>query len=227
MSRHLPRRTSGSNAPVPAVRFNPSIERTYNGGRPCAALRASRAPLFAAHVERCLQLPSPMPKTALMLVVASCALVSPSAFSREVAKGFNCPSNASPEKIVNAFIQGRAVDATPFDSADAVASFTAKPEITAFGLPLVAIVAWEENSKLFGRGPGTAPPVHFALVVHANPWEASNALRKQGVQVASGTATERFPHIRVESHNSEYPDAPPKSASGKYAYTRISCHPRP
>jgi hypothetical protein len=31
---------------------NPSIERTNNGGRGCAALRASRAPLFAAHVER-------------------------------------------------------------------------------------------------------------------------------------------------------------------------------
>ena len=35
-----------------AARHNPSIERTYNGGRPCAVLRASRAPLYAAHVER-------------------------------------------------------------------------------------------------------------------------------------------------------------------------------
>jgi hypothetical protein len=34
------------------VTANPSIERTYNGGRPCAVLRASRAPLYAAHVER-------------------------------------------------------------------------------------------------------------------------------------------------------------------------------
>jgi hypothetical protein len=31
---------------------NPSIERTNNGGRACAVLRAVRAPLFAAHVER-------------------------------------------------------------------------------------------------------------------------------------------------------------------------------
>jgi hypothetical protein len=31
---------------------NPSIERTNNGGQQLAALRASRAPLFAAHVER-------------------------------------------------------------------------------------------------------------------------------------------------------------------------------
>jgi hypothetical protein len=35
------------------ARHNTSIERTYNGGRPCAVLRASRAPLYAAHVERC------------------------------------------------------------------------------------------------------------------------------------------------------------------------------
>jgi hypothetical protein len=34
------------------VTANPSIERTYNGGRPRAASAASRAPLYAAHVER-------------------------------------------------------------------------------------------------------------------------------------------------------------------------------
>jgi hypothetical protein len=31
---------------------NPSIERTNNGGRACAASAAVCAPLFAAHVER-------------------------------------------------------------------------------------------------------------------------------------------------------------------------------
>jgi hypothetical protein len=39
-------------AVVQLLRPNPSIERTNNGGRPCAVLRASLAPLFAAHVER-------------------------------------------------------------------------------------------------------------------------------------------------------------------------------
>jgi hypothetical protein len=34
------------------VTANPSIERTNNGGQQLAVLRASRAPLFAAHVER-------------------------------------------------------------------------------------------------------------------------------------------------------------------------------
>jgi hypothetical protein len=34
------------------VTANPSIERTNNGGRACAVLRAVCAPLFAAHVER-------------------------------------------------------------------------------------------------------------------------------------------------------------------------------
>jgi hypothetical protein len=34
------------------VTANPSIEWTYNGGRPRAASAASRAPLYAAHVER-------------------------------------------------------------------------------------------------------------------------------------------------------------------------------
>jgi hypothetical protein len=34
------------------VTANPSIERTYNGGRGCAAPAAVCAPLYAAHVER-------------------------------------------------------------------------------------------------------------------------------------------------------------------------------
>jgi hypothetical protein len=34
------------------VTANPSIERTNNGWRARAVLRAVRAPLFAAHVER-------------------------------------------------------------------------------------------------------------------------------------------------------------------------------
>jgi hypothetical protein len=39
-------------AVVQLLRPNPSIERTNNGGRGCAASAALRAPLFAAHVER-------------------------------------------------------------------------------------------------------------------------------------------------------------------------------
>jgi hypothetical protein len=39
-------------AVVQLLRPNPSIERTNNGGQQLAVLRALRAPLFAAHVER-------------------------------------------------------------------------------------------------------------------------------------------------------------------------------
>jgi hypothetical protein len=42
-------RLSGGSEPGS---HNPSIERTNNGGQGCAVWRASRAPLFAAHVER-------------------------------------------------------------------------------------------------------------------------------------------------------------------------------
>jgi hypothetical protein len=42
-------RLSGVSAPGS---HNPSIERTNNGWRACAVLRAVRGPLFAAHVER-------------------------------------------------------------------------------------------------------------------------------------------------------------------------------
>jgi hypothetical protein len=53
--RATPRASAASSRsgtrPCAGARHNTSIERTYNGGQPCAALRASRAPLYAAHVE--------------------------------------------------------------------------------------------------------------------------------------------------------------------------------
>jgi hypothetical protein len=48
-SRASASRLSGVSGPGS---HNPSIERTNNGGQQLAALRASCAPLFAAHVER-------------------------------------------------------------------------------------------------------------------------------------------------------------------------------
>jgi hypothetical protein len=46
-------RCAGATIALPLwARHNPSIERTNNGGRFCAASAAVCGPLFAAHVER-------------------------------------------------------------------------------------------------------------------------------------------------------------------------------
>lgn len=147
-------------------------------------------------------------------------------FAREVAKEFNCPPSTSPEKIISAFIQNQAVEPKPYDSADGILSFAAKSGLTALGFPLVAITGWEENSKMFGRGPGTAPPVHFAMIVQANAWQVRNAAKKQSIALAM-TGRMSYPRIEVQSFNAEHADTLPLSAKQEFAYASIACNPRP
>ena len=148
------------------------------------------------------------------------------ALAKEVAMGFNCPASASPEKIVKAFIQGAAVQTKAYDNTDAVQSFAAKAGFTAFSFPLVAVVAWEDNSQFFGRGPGTAPPVHFAMVVQGQVWEVRNAVRKAGIKLLGRTNADSYPQVQVSAFNSDSQDPLPATVNPSLALTRIACHPR-
>ncbi len=80
---------------------------------------------------------------------------------------------------------------------------------------------------MFGRGPGTAPPVHFAMIVQANAWQVRNAAKKQSIALAIPSRGMSYPRIEVQSFNAEHADTLPSSAKQEFAYTRIVCNPRP
>jgi hypothetical protein len=156
------------------------------------------------------------------LVIASW----PALAATEVANGYKCAVGASPEKLIRAFIEKGALPRQPYEVADAIHAYAARPGLTAFGFPLVAVIGWQENSEFFGRGPGTAPPVHFSLVVQASPWQLAGALRKQGISPASPRGKPTYPHVLVTSFNSDAPDTLPPGADARYVYAQVTCNPR-
>lgn len=159
---------------------------------------------------------------AAAILAGSC----PGAFAAtEIAKGFDCPANASPEKVVRFYIEKGVIHETPYEVLDAIKTFEVKPGYTAFGFDLVAIAGWQE-SAFFGRAPGTAPPVHFALIVKANPWELGKAVREHGIKPQQPNPRMTYPHVTITPYNSQYPQVLPTSADQHAAYSSVSCVPR-
>lgn len=159
------------------------------------------------------------------LCTVAVAAVTPGK-TAELASSYTCQRVSSPEKVVIDFRDRGFVGKTPYANIDAVQSYAGQPGHTVFGFPFVALIAWEEDSKFFGRGPGTSPGTHFSLVVQANPWQLRNAARKQGVKLARGRDFQ-LPEVRVDGFNSENPDELPKRADQRFAYAQITCRPRP
>jgi hypothetical protein len=133
---------------------------------------------------------------------------------------------ASPEKLVRTFLERDVIAAKPYEIMDAVHAFAAKPGHTAFGFPLVAVTAWQQNSEFFGRGPGTAPPVHFAFVVRANTWQLARAVRQTGIKTVRQGWLEPYPQVHVVGFNSENQDTLPPGADPRFAYAQVICSPR-
>lgn len=118
------------------------------------------------------------------------------------------------------------IEKAPYSTVDAIHSYAAQPGHTILGLPFVALVAWEEGSQFFGRGPGTSPGTHISLVVQANSWELGRAVREKGLKVTRSGSRLEYPAIRVSGFNSEYPDELPKRADPRFAYAELVCQPR-
>jgi hypothetical protein len=165
-------------------------------------------------------------RATFILVALSATQALSHAAPVEVAKGFSCLSSHKFDKPIGAFIQARILSQEPFDTTDGILSFAANEGFTAFGYPLVSVESWDTDSTLFGRLPGTAPPVHFSLVVRAVPWKVRGALKSQGIAVQQPRAKPAYPYIIVEGFNFESQEALPAGADEATAYSRVTCYPR-
>lgn len=165
-----------------------------------------------------------IPRSLLFILLGTTPFVASA--GTDVADGYRCTAGVSPEKVIRAFIERGFVATKPYEIVDAIHEFAAKPGNTAFGLPLIAVVGWEENSAFFGRGPGTAPPVHFSFVVRANEWQLTNAVRHQGITVASRSYGGAYPNVRVQGFNSQVPDTLPPGTDPRFSYAQVVCSPR-
>jgi len=164
--------------------------------------------------------------TVLAALMASATF--PAYAGTEVAGGYRCTEKTSPEKVVRTFIDRGVIDQKPYQVLDQVRSYAAKPGNSAFGFPLVAVIGWQEDSRFFGRGPGTPPPVHFALVVRASEAQLTEAARQRGIEALPlQAAAGQYPTVRVSAFTDQGTDTLPAGADLAQGYALMSCNPRP
>lgn len=108
-------------------------------------------------------------------VNASTVAVKDNAWSDEVANvvasalqdQLTCASRPEPGKALRALRTREAIGPKPIVSVDGMNIFAVTKPISVFGFKALQVTGWEESNdkSLFWRGPGTAPPLNFQVVV--------------------------------------------------------------
>ena len=145
--------------------------------------------------------------------------------AEEIASGFACTRSTSPEQLMKVLIDRGVIAKNPFIVGDSISYYSVRPRMTAFGFPLVTMAAYDEDSGLFTRGPGTSPGTRIAFIVQASVFQVAEGMRARKLAPSQATATE-YPQLKVEGYNSMYQEPLPKEADLRFAYTQILCLPR-
>lgn len=148
-------------------------------------------------------------------------LIGANVNAADLGKGFTCGSNLLPARHFQNFIAAGVIQAKPYTATDGIPYYAFASGHTFLGLPLVAIAGWQEESPLFLRAPGTAPPTHLTLVLKSPTWRLKQAARSAGVLASTSSRT--MPFLEIVSYNQEYEEPLPKDADTGAAYTRITC----
>lgn len=157
----------------------------------------------------------------ITLLLLTCCGISAAA---EVGRLFGCEGSSSPERVVKEFREKGFVSNKPYSELDGIQSYAAQPGHTLFGLPFVALFAWEEDSKFFVRGPGTSPGTHFSFVVRANQRELEEAARSNGIQLSSRYGG--FPEAEARGFSTRQLNELPSRTDKGRAYARLICRPK-
>lgn len=94
-----------------------------------------------------------------------------------------CASDPEPGKALKALRLKGYIGTKPSSSVDGMNIFTVIKPMTVFGFRVLEVAGWEQGGEasLFGRGPGTAPPLNIQAVV-----EGSVAIVKTEIQKRVG-----------------------------------------
>ena len=140
----------------------------------------------------------------------------------EVAAQYDCTARLDPERVVKALIARGLLESSVYAENDSISYFKALPGSTAFGLPLVAVAAFKEESSFFRRAPGTSPGNRFAFVVQAQENRVLNAVHAKGLSIA-GVRDLRYPALKVETFTGE---PLPKGTGAAMPHTQVLCLPK-
>ena len=92
-----------------------------------------------------------------------------------------CASDPEPGKALKALRTRGYIGLKPILSIDGMNIYKVVKPLTVFGFRVLEVTGWEPNgdSSLFGRGPGTAPPLNIQAIVDEIPSLVKSKLQKR------------------------------------------------
>jgi hypothetical protein len=95
-----------------------------------------------------------------------------------------CNSRFKPEVVLEALQKAGAIAAKPAQVGDGIPSFETRTPIVFHGLTATTVEGWNQQGRLFSRGPGTAPPIHVGITVVGDEKQVTETLRRNGIPVS-------------------------------------------
>ena len=103
------------------------------------------------------------------------------AVSQALQIQLSCTSNPEPGKALKALRTRGYIGQKPKLSIDGMNIYAVVKPLTVFGFRVLEVTGWEPNGdpSLFGRGPGTAPPLNIQAVVDGVPFAVKAEVQKR------------------------------------------------
>jgi len=114
----------------------------------------------------------------------------------------SCVSQPEPGKALRALRTRGVIGIKPIMAVDGMNIFAVSKPISVFGFKALQVTGWEESSdkSLFWRGPGTAPPLSFQVVVSGDVATVKSRVEKK---VSSRTSFEKASYSKYASSATE------------------------
>jgi hypothetical protein len=88
----------------------------------------------------------------------------------------SCSQTPQPSKAIQALQQAGVIAKQSYFAPDAIKYFKTRGPLEVWGMKVVSVFAWDDNPKIFGHGPGTAPPIMIGIVVPYSEGQARKSL---------------------------------------------------
>lgn len=86
-------------------------------------------------------------------------------FSNALESQISCEQTLNPAKAVRALQKSNIIQKNYYVNSDSVSYFKANKSLLVWGFKVYSVFGFAQDSKVFKRGPGTAPPITLGVVV--------------------------------------------------------------
>lgn len=105
---------------------------------------------------------------------------------RALLNEIRCARPAKAAFVMNGLLRRGLIALSPRDGGDGIGVFIPTEPMSFLGLDIVRLSGWQSGSDgampPFSRGPGTAPPEFFRMIIRATPDQLRAALSSRGIK---------------------------------------------